>query len=1234
MLAAALMCAAAVSCTKPTVERPWHQETGYRWRDLDVVAGDAGFTSMSPGKTGVAFENNVSDSTLAHNRYLAQGGGVALGDVDGDGRVDIFLAKTEGCSALYRNLGNWKFEDITKSAGVGACDRHSTGAAFIDIDGDGDLDLVLLATNGPNAVFLNDGKGHFTERRDLGLDPKGSGGTTIAAADVDGTGWLDMYVANYKPFSLDDSLPPSQRAFNRIVRQAAPGKHDVAPEYQNDYKVVMRPDMGGLRLTIRGAPDQFYKNDHGRLTPVPLTGPRFLDAAGRPVPNAPESFGLSAHFADLNGDGFPDLYVTNDFEDTDQLWWNDGQGHFRLADWTAQRQMSNSAMGADAADINGDGRPDLFEVDMRANDSRRLKTQMPTHTALPKKPGEMALTLQHQRNSLFLNRGDGTFAEVSAAAGVAASGWSWSTMFMDVDLDGWQDILVANGHRWDLMDADTQEGMQNSVTDAAWRQSLWLFPKLALTNVAFRNRGDLTFEDASAMWKFGVEPDISNTMAAADLDGDGDLDVVVNRLRAPALLLRNDARAPRVAVRLVGDAPNTRAVGAMMRLRANGLPLQQREVVAGGLYMSHSDYLASFAMGKADTATLEIDWRDGRHSVIHGVRPNRLYEITTATAAPGDSAARHAPASGHPGDSALFEDATRQLGGHSHVEDVFDDWDRQYLLPFALSQLGPGVAWFDLDRDGYEDLLIGSGKGGRLSAFHNDHGRLTRLPDGPAATLDFTGVLGMSEANHARVLAGVSTWEARSESLLTKMPAVVGAAVNGSRLAQTIQSVVGSHEGATGPIALGDYDGDGYLDLFVGSRAIPLRYPDAASSGLFHNDGRGHFVIDTANSALLRGIGLVSAATFADINGDGHPDLLLARDWGSIVLLINDGHGRFTKAPPSWGLDGLTSEWNGIAVGDFDGDGRLDIVATSWGRNVLARPDSARPLLLAYGPFGARGEEEMLLAQQDDRLHAVAPVTSYERARLAMNDLASRIRTFGQYADATLDQVLGGAGRTAGRLSAATFDHTLLLNRGDHFEAVPLPLDAQLAPAFYAGVADFDGDGNEDLFITQNFFPTAVGTPRYDAGRSLLMLGDGHGHLTSMSGDRSGLTVYGDQRGAAFADYDHDGRTDLVVSQNGAQTRLFHNRGAKPGLRVRLIGPPSNPDAVGSQIRLVYGTSMGPVREVQAGSGYWSQNGAAQVMGMRETPTAVWVRWPGGAVSTTPVAVGAREIVVASPSKR
>jgi hypothetical protein len=1210
------------TCGQP-VDTTWHEGDGYRWRALDVPRrGTPGFTLLRPRRTGITFRNTVSESLIVRNRILAEGGGVCLGDVDGDEIVDVFLARTEGANALYRNLGGWRFEDMAERAGVAASDRHSTGCVFADVDGNRHLDLILLALGGPNALFLNDGTGRFTEQgEDAGLTSS-AGSKTITVADVDGDGDLDLYIVNYKAYTTLDRMSPQGRAFDQVVRQLGPRRFVVREEYRADYKLVDREDLGGISLVQRADPDFFYRNDGaGRFIREPIAGnSRFVDEHGRVLAEEPEDFGLAAMFADLDGDGAPDLYVANDFEDPDQFWLNDGRGNFRLAPWYAMRSTSNSTMAVDVGDVDRDGRPDLFQVDMLSLDTRRLKTQIATHTAVPKRPGLGEGRLQMQRNTLHLNRGDGTFTEIAQLAGLGASGWSWSTLFLDVDLDGWEDILIGTGHPWDVMDGDTQYSLRDRLDEIEWRHMLFEFPPLELPNVAFRNRGDLSFEDASRAWRFDVGEDVSHGPALADLDGDGDLDVVINRLGKPVAVLRSNATAPRIAIRLRGDPPNTGGIGSRVRVLGGAVARQEREVAAGGQYLSSSEALLTFATGTADEVTIEVDWRDGRRTLIEGAHPNRLYEIDQTSTL---------PASDTPPDltPTLFQDISDQLGGHRHVEPYFDDFARQPLLPNAFSQLGPGVAWFDVDGDGLEDLIVGAGRTGTLAWFRNGDGRLRPATARvPPAHIDLTTILGWPDGQGGRlVIAGVSSYEMGTANDALAAPSVV----TYNPVTGAMTRLIPGDTASVGPLALADYDGDGDLDLFVGRRIFPGGYPLSPSSRLYRND-EGELVPDTANNALFAGMGMVSAALFTDIDSDGWPDLIVAIEWGTIRIFLNES-GRFRSAPDTPGVSGMYSRWNGLATGDLDGDGLLDIVATSWGRNTDYHASQARPLFLYFGLFTGRGRPSVLLAQEDARIGSVAPLSTFERLRRAHPNLAQRLQTFGAYADATMDRVLSSLASETIRLGATTMDHMMFLNRGDGFEARPLPIEAQFAPAFYAGVADFDGDGKEDLFLSQNLFATDVATPRYDAGRSLLLLGDGAGGLEPVPGQRSGLMVYGEQRGAAYADFDGDGRLDLAVSQNGAATRLFRNVGAIPGLRVRLVGPPDNPTAVGTVLRLRYGDRDGPVREVQAGSGYWSQNGAVQILGRAGEPTALWVRWPRGREQVVPLAPEQAEITVHVP---
>ncbi len=1208
---------------------PWHAEAGYRWRDLVVPAhGHPGFEPVPASRTGIHFTNTVTLDSALWNRHLAQGGGVAIGDVDGDGLPDIYLTSNQGANALYRNLGGWRFEDITARAGVALAGRHSTGAVFADVDGDGDLDLLVSTLGGGVVLLVNDGHGVFTERTAAAGFTGHAGSMTMTLTDVDGDGHLDLYVANYKTRSAMDVYPPQERTFDQVVRQVG-GRYEVVPKFRDDYRVVDRPEYGLVSMQQRADPDWFFLNDgHGHFTLVPWTSGRFLDEAGKPLSAAPEYFGLSAKFTDVDGDGAPDLYVCNDFEDPDLFWLNDGHGTFRAAPKLALRNTSNSSMGVDFSDVDRNGTVDIFVADMLGRGAHR-KTEVPTHTPLPKLTGLIDDRPQWQRNTLQLNRGDGTFAEVAGYAGVSASDWSWDAVFLDVDLDGYEDVLLTTGHLWDIMDADSWERIRTSFSPADWRHELAQFPKLEEHNAVFRNNGDLTFTEMGREWGFGVDSGISHGMATGDLDGDGALDVVVSRLDAPPAVFRNTTSAPRVAVRLHGRTPNTAGAGSKIHVLGGPVPDQSKEVVLGGSYLSGSDPLYTFAAGSATDLTIEVDWRRGAKSVIHGVKPNREYEIEEPSV---DSIGPRPPARDSTRQSGVpwFRDVSPLLG-HRHVESPYNDYQRQPLLPLELSRLGPGVTWYDVDGDGAEDLLITSGRGGSLAYYRNAHGRFTKVDlHVPVARYDETAVLPVPDGKGGtELLLGESNYESQTPDEAAGVPGVLGIAAGGRSGSGRVTPVVPGDHASVGPLAVADVDGDGRLDLFVGGRVLPGAYPRPVSSRLFHNDG-SRLVLDSANSALFDEVGLVSAAVFSDVNGDGWPDLILAPEWGSLRLYLND-HGHLRDATEEWGLASTVGRWNGVTTGDLNGDGRLDIVATSWGRNTLYRVDSLHPLYLYYGDFTGTRRIDMLEAQYDDRLKAIAPIEPLERLMDVIPAIRLSTRTYAAYANETIQQVLGPVFPNARRLESATTDHILFLNRGTRFEPVPLPREAQLAPAFAALVADFDGDGKEDLFLSQNFYPMEIGTPRYDGGRALLLRGDGAGGLTPVPGQVSGILVYGDQRGAAFADYDNDGRVDVVVSQNGAETKLFHNEHATPGLRVRLVGPAGNPRAFGAVLRLEYGARRGPAREVHGGSGYWSEDGAVQVMGLDGAVTAVWVQWPGGKVTETAVPHGAQEISIRAP---
>jgi hypothetical protein len=1198
----------------------WERGDGFRSAPL-APAGDhkAGFALLPSAQTGITFSNQIAVERYTTNQIYLNGSGVAAGDVDGDGWCDLFFAGLSGASRLYHNEGAFHFRDVTREAGLDGVPSDATGAVFADLDGDGDLDLVVNSVGQGSVCFLNDGRGRFSVG--ARLNPARCG-ASVALADIDGDGDLDLYVANYRLSTVRDDPGARYRLGTENGRQ-------VVLEYNG--RSTRDPALEGRfvlgetgRIIEKGEVDVLYRNDGGgRFTLIPFESGAFLDEEGRPLQAAPHDWGLSVLLRDLNGDGLPDIYVCNDFESPDRFWLNVGGGRFRAAPSIAVRHTGLFSMGADVADFDRDGKDDLFIVDMlgRGHVSRHLQIGgVPPYEA-PVGPG--LDRTQYSQNVLLKGRGDGTFVDVAFAAGVEASGWSWTPAFLDVDLDGYEDLLITAGHQRDAMNADVIDRAGRVVAggSASHREMLELnnqFARLATPHVAFHNRGDGTFEETAAEWGFGTTA-VSQGMCLADLDNDGDLDVIVNSLNGPAEIYRNEGGAPRVAVQLHGTGGNTAGIGSRILVRDGAIPHQSQEIMAGGRYLSCDQTRRTFAAGSRGQAmTIEVLWRSGRRSEVASIHPGRLYEIEEpSTPIPP----RAVPTVAAP----FFTDVSDRLQ-HHHVEEPYNDLARQPMLPWRLSQLGPGVCWHDFDGDGWMDLAIGSGKSGRVALFHNDgKGGFTPMTNGA-----FARPLG-------RDTAGLAAWGA---ALIAGSANYEDGSTNGGaiRIYDTTRGAAGDSVlgpvSSTGPVALADIDGDGDLDLFLGGRVVAGRFPESAASELLKNEG-GRFV----RAQRLEALGLASGAVFTDLDADGDPDLVVACEWGGIRCFRNAA-GRFepwdlplTSAPEDRGiagmpasLSGLTGWWHGVSAGDFDGDGRMDLAASNWGLNGRYHAEPGNPWILYHGDLSGAGHTDLVEARMEAGREL--PERTWRMVRSALPFLNEQISGYEAYAGLTVQEIYRERLGACRRIEVATSRTMVFLNRGDHFEARALPAEAQWSPAFGICVADLDGDGNEDLFLSQNFFPMNPETARQDGGRGLWLKGDGRGGFKAVDGAESGIQVYGDQRGCAVADFDNDGRVDLVVTQNGGATRLYRNEAGRPGLRVRAVAGPQNAAGVGAQVAIDYGDHAGPTREIHAGAGYWSQDAPTQVLGLTGTPAGVRVRWPGGTTGTYPLPAAARDVEI------
>ena len=1042
------------------------------------------FTLMPSSYTGVRFENRVTDTrefNVFTYRNFYNGGGVALGDLSGDGLPELVLTSNQGGPRLYLNLGQFRFRDITQEAGVAEQDRWTTGVTLADVNGDGLLDIYvchagLKSAARANTLYINqgvrDGIPRFREMAaQYGIADTGYS-TQAAFFDYDGDGDLDLFLIRNSPRAVATIAVRNQR--------------------------TIRDPLGGHEL---------YRNDGGH----------FVNVSAQAGIYGPEiGFGLGIAVADVNRDGRPDVYVANDFFERDYLYINKGDGTFAEVLDGALPVSSYFSMGVDIADVDNDGWPDIYTADMLPEDDYRLKTTSafePWESFQAK--ARDGFDHQLMRNMLQRNNRDGTFSDIGQLAGVARTDWSWAALIADFDLDGNKDIFVANGLAKDVTSQDYIAFLGNDQTMLqATRGERVDFMSLInamgstkLRNYAFRNNGDLTFTKVSAAW--GVDqPSFSNGAAYGDLDGDGAPDLVVNNVNDEAFIYRNNARAQLPAnhylqVRLEGDSANRFAVGARVTLQTRDRQFMQELEPTRG-FQSSVDYTLTFGVGRIDTLeSVTVDWPDGRTSGMKHVGTNQRITLR-----PPDRRSLSLTARPPTARSPLFRDVTSQVGlDFKHQENEFVDFDREQLIPKMVSTEGPFVTVGDVNGDGLDDFFI-SGAKGQPSALY------VQRPNG--------------------------TFVATNKALLDRdrISEDLGAAffdANGDGKLDLYVATGGNEFSALAP-ALEDrlYLGDGRGNLrkttnqlpplftsgsrvavsqdyvFVGGRVVPGRYGVDPPSTLLRNDGHGKFSDVTAQVAPdLAHIGMVTDAMWLDVDGDRRVDLVVVGEWMPITIFHNTGTKLERVA--TRGLEHSAGWWNRIIAGDFNGDGRIDFVVGNLGLNTRLHATPTEPARMYVKDFDGNGFPEQIVTCYENGVSL--PLALRDELTAALPYLKPRYPKYSDYAGQTVEQVFGSGLDGAIVKQAETFATTLALsNRDGSYTLVPLPREAQIAPVYGILAGDFDRDGNLDLLLAGNFEGVQPAIGQMSASYGLFLRGDGHGGFKPVGASASGFFVPGQAR--------------------------------------------------------------------------------------------------------------------------
>jgi hypothetical protein len=1076
------------------------------------------FTSLTSEHTGIDFTNAIRENPSSNSvvyQYVYNGGGVAVGDIDNDGYQDLYFVANLGENKLYRNLGtndtsntHLQFKDITDQARVRGTTGWSTGVTMADVNADGWLDLYVCKSGNreasfrENLLFINNQNGTFTEAAsDYGLNFSGYS-TQAAFFDYDRDGDLDMYLLNHNIERINTNRP-----------------EDLKSKY-NELSA-----------------DILYQNMNGKFVDVSRKAGIIQNTIG---------FGLGVSISDLNQDGWPDIYIANDFFERDYMYINNRNGTFTESLLPRTKHISYFAMGSDAADINNDGWPDLMVLDMAAADNYRTKTSMsgmnPTNFNHFVKHG---FHHQYMFNTLQLNQGGQHFSEIAQLAGVSKTDWSWAPLLADFDNDGWKDLFITNGLKRDDRNNDFQQyrirrlkqaKQNNESMDAVLKDLIEKSPTRPAKNYFFSNNKDLTFTNQSNSW-IESTPSFSNGAAYADLDNDGDLDLVINNIDEKASILQNNSDQNYLQVEFKGPKKNVFGVGAKVKLLYKNNQQTQENFPTRG-YQSAVSPLLTFGMAAVETVDqLRVIWPDGKSQVMTNIKSNQRIvlqygQAVTPMGETDQSTGRY-----------LFNDITRKSQiQHNHQESIFNDFKRESLLPHKLSQLGPAIAVGDVNQDGLEDFFIGGAKGfiGALYMQKENHSFIKSKNDAWKGDQGFEDVAGaFFDADEdgdldLYIVSGSNEYEVNDTRLQDRLYLNDGSG-QFSKSGQALPTMLTS--GAC--VSAMDYDQDGDLDLFVGGRQVPGKYPFPANSYVLNNQG-GKFIDVTKTVAPdLVSPGMVTDAVWTDFNGDDYVDLIIVGEWMHISFYQNN-NGKLNKiaSPIVDQKDHMTGWWSSIASADLDGDGDLDYVVGNLGLNYKYHASPTAPFEIYCADFDESGSLDIVLGYYENG--SLFPLRGRECSSNQMPFIKQKFPSYHDFGSANLTEVYGEEKlKQALHLNAQTFSSIILENINGQFKMHQLPNEAQLSSINGILIRDFNGDGHEDIIVAGNMHQAEVETPRNDASVGLFLKGNGNMSFEAVPPFRSNLFLDGDVKGLKLISLSGSDQPGILVANNNAAVQLI-----------------------------------------------------------------------------------------------